>query len=142
MLRASMRTGWRILAVTGLVLGAASGCAPEIGDECSSSVDCSVNGDRICDRSQPGGYCTVAACEEGTCPEDSVCVEFRFEPERLSSSWCMAPCEEDGDCRGGYDCRRASEILDADCEPMARALDGAGDSARFCAVEGNPSHCM
>lgn len=132
-----MRGAWFLA----LVLPAAVGCAPQIGDSCSSSVDCSVNGDRICDRAQPGGYCTVASCEEGTCPDESVCVEFRPEPARLSSSWCMAPCDEDGDCRDGYDCRRASEIFDDDCEPMARVLDGAGDSARFCAVAGNPPHC-
>lgn len=143
MLRAAMRN-WPEIAVLAGVLGAAlagGGCAPAIGDSCSSSVDCSVNGDRICDRAQPGGYCTVADCEMGTCPEENICVQFRPEPERLARSWCMAPCEEDGDCREGYACRRASEILDAECMRMADVLDEEGDSARFCAVEGNPAHC-
>ena len=38
-------------ALLALALGLLSvaGCAPEIGDKCSVSTDCSVNGDRICD---------------------------------------------------------------------------------------------
>jgi len=112
------------------------GCAPEIGDDCSSSVDCSVNGDRICDAAQPGGYCSVANCEEGTCPEDAVCVEFRYEPARLAESWCMAPCEGDDDCReaDGYRCIHASQLMEGDAH-IARVLDGGGDDGRrFCAA--------
>jgi len=120
---------------------AATACAPEIGDDCSTSADCSVNGDRICDNASPEGYCTVADCESDTCPESTVCVEFRFEPDRLASSWCMAPCEDSSDCRteDGYGCIHASEILGVDGEPIARVLDAAGDGSRFCAaVETTP----
>ncbi len=127
---------WQPILALILALVAFTGCAPQIGDDCTSSVDCSVNGDRVCDLSQPGGYCTVANCEEGTCPEEPVCVEFRFEPARSAESWCMAPCESDGDCResDGYACIRASELLEADM-PLARVLDGDGDDGRrFCGL--------
>ena len=35
------------------------GCNPEIGDSCSASLDCSDAGDRVCDGTLPGGYCTI-----------------------------------------------------------------------------------
>ena len=130
------------MRVAGLLLFLISaGCSPEIGDSCESSVDCSVNGERICDRAQPGGYCTVQGCEMDTCPDEAVCVEFRSEPERLASSWCMATCEENGDCRDGYECRTADRILDSTCMPIAQVLDGSGAGSRFCAVPGNPPSC-
>jgi hypothetical protein len=58
-----------------LLLGAAA-CGDEIGDECSLSTDCSSQGDRICDISSPGGYCTVIGCDFDTCPDEAVCVRF------------------------------------------------------------------
>lgn len=131
----AMRLGLTLTVATLALLGSLSGgCAPQIGDACESSVDCSVNGDRICDIAQPGGYCTVANCEEGTCPDDSLCVEFRFARERLASSWCMAPCEDDGECRPGYLCVEAEEILANDDSPNARLLDTASPG-RFCVAE-------
>ena len=65
----------------GALLGAAllgAGCGSEIGDSCTSSVDCSPNGNRTCERStsSPGGYCTVVGCDYGTCPDEAVCVRF------------------------------------------------------------------
>src|SRR5690242_18467125 len=48
----------------------ATGCKPKIGDECKTSTDCSVTGDRLCDITQPSGYCTIFNCEEpGSCPD-------------------------------------------------------------------------
>jgi hypothetical protein len=118
-------------ALSLLAFATIAGCAPAIGDDCTTSVDCSLNGDRICDISYPEGYCTVPNCEMNTCPDDAVCVEFRFEPARLASSQCMAPCEEDGDCRdSAYDCVAASEILDSDGMPLARVLDS--NAQAFC----------
>jgi len=124
------------IAITALSLVALmAGCEPEIGDDCDTSTDCSVSGDRICDVASPGGYCTVADCEQDTCPEGAVCVEFRFEPKRLASSWCLAACGDDSDCRSAYSCLHASEIVDRGTgEPIARTLDESGDSARFCAA--------
>jgi hypothetical protein len=104
-----------ILLVTMLTaLAGASGCKPEIGDECSVSTDCSSTGDRLCDTTQPNGYCTIYNCEPGTCPEEAICVSFEIsksevcEDPQLTSpfqrSFCMRNCSSDDDCRGGYDC--------------------------------------
>lgn len=91
------------------------GCKPKIGDDCKISTDCSAAGDRLCDITAPGGYCTVFSCEPGSCPADeSLCVEFgeqrspacfdRPTPSPYARTFCMATCDEDSDCRGGYVC--------------------------------------
>lgn len=72
-------------------------CTAEVGDECSSDAECGQG--RICDRASRGGYCTVTPCTPGSCPENSVCVEFENE-----ETYCMGICENEGDCRGGYEC--------------------------------------
>jgi hypothetical protein len=95
---------------------ALGGCTPSIGDRCNSSTDCSVQGTRTCDTSQPGGYCTVLGCGANSCT-NSVCVVFRVSipgcpyddyhaPARTGRSLCMAHCEKDSDCRqnDGYVC--------------------------------------
>lgn len=108
-----------LLAVLLAVAAAfASGCTPDIGDNCSTSIDCSATGERICDTAQPDGYCTIRGCEEGTCPPEGVCVEFRPDSDRLADRWCMLKCASDGDCRDGYRCLHAqssfSRIVAAD----------------------------
>jgi hypothetical protein len=144
------------LACTGLFALAflAAGCPPAIGDSCGSSIDCSVNGDRLCDQSAPAGYCTVEACEADTCPEDAVCVRFRPEPERLARSACMKPCESDGDCRQeeGYACVSAAELGCFVVEealprrPVAEVLDEDRPDRSFCAAAASwlftPQPCM
>jgi hypothetical protein len=92
------------------------GCAPKIGDECETSVDCSQGGERLCDITQPGGYCTVFNCEPDSCPDESVCIAFAAQPSarpdcriadglsRFSRSFCMASCSSNSDCRSGYQC--------------------------------------
>lgn len=107
------------LFVPVLVVAAAAlsfGCAPKIGDECETSVDCSQGGERLCDITQPGGYCTVFNCEPDSCPDDSVCIAFgaQLSPRadcqsadglsRFSRSFCMASCSSNSDCRSGYIC--------------------------------------
>lgn len=91
----------------------AFGCAPAIGGSCNTSFDCSINGDRQCDTTQPGGVCTVFGCEADTCPDDAVCVRWRPEPSRLTFNACMKRCATDADCRvdQGYVCLEAGDIL-------------------------------
>jgi hypothetical protein len=87
-----------------LAILALTGCNDHIGDGCGSSVDCSVTGERQCDLSQPGGYCTIFACDADTCPEGA-CVEWRFIPSRTAETWCMKTCDNDGSCdRREYSC--------------------------------------
>src|SRR5690349_20983358 len=101
------------------------GCAPEIGDACETALDCSSQASRECDRTQPAGYCTIRGCEPGTCPDESVCIKFHpgqaqpgeesdlsSQPERLATTYCMAKCSSNGDCRTGddYHCVSAAEF--------------------------------
>ena len=71
---------WRIrFALLGLALGAVAisqACTPEIGDKCIVSTDCSVQGDRLCDTSQPDGYCTQLNCRGNDCSDEAACVLF------------------------------------------------------------------
>jgi hypothetical protein len=120
--------------VCAAALSAFSACAPAIGDECKTSLDCSSQGSRLCDRTQPHGYCTLRGCESGTCPEDSVCVKFRPVQERLATTYCMAKCDDDGDCRSdeGYRCSTASEFgetAELEAEILGRSNQG------FCSAE-------
>ena len=107
------------------------GCAPEIGDSCSSSLDCSAQNTRLCDRTQPGGYCTIGNCEKGSCPEEAVCVKFRANVERLAISYCMLRCDSTGDCRDddGYKCTRADDF-----GATGEAVILGRQSQKFCTI--------
>jgi len=91
------------VAVTAVAL-VAFGCKPQVGDACKLSTDCSVLGDRLCDTSQPEGYCTIFNCDVDTCPGESVCVEFHPESPRFSRRFCVRGCDKGSDCRPGYAC--------------------------------------
>lgn len=136
------------------VLGA--GCAPEIGDSCSTSTDCSIRGERICDIAQTGGYCTVRGCDPDTCPDGALCVEWRYEPPITAETWCMEKCGGNGGCRqnDGYRCVRVVDegqleyedaegnpvpVGDGD-EPLARIIDRANKrrDKGFCAAVPDP----
>jgi len=75
---------------------ALAACQPLIGDECETNIDCSEDGDRFCDRTQPNGYCTIVDCEPNSCPAEGVCVEF-FEGVH-ARSYCMRQCDKTSDC--------------------------------------------
>ena len=65
----------------------APACGKEIGDSCSTSVDCNQDNSRDCDLSQPGGYCTVIGCDEKSCPSEAVCI--RIFPYEVSRPACQ-----------------------------------------------------
>ena len=133
-----------------------TGCQPSIGDACSTSTDCSTQGDRLCDTTQPGGYCTIFNCEPNTCPEDeAACVAFHgsLDPAcgsaddgewaRFERSFCMALCEDNSDCRSDYVCIRPDDrdafVVDDDRSVkvcLARlstaAADPNGDPPEAC----------
>lgn len=114
----------------------AIGCGPAIGDDCKSSIDCSSQNNRVCDRQQPGGYCTLLGCENDSCPNDAICVTFRPEPERLSVRWCMAACDVTGDCRDdeGYACRTAQQLNAVNPDEPLVASVSYRPNAKFCVV--------
>jgi hypothetical protein len=128
----AMQQAPRRCFLAALVVGLALvgvGCAPEIGDDCGSALDCSAQGSRLCDRTQPGGYCTIQGCEKGTCPDEAVCVKFRPSEERLAVTYCMFKCSDRGDCRDHYECTAASDFgSHGDAEILGRA------SQRFCSI--------
>lgn len=112
---ASQRRFLQVFALVGLA--SLVGCTPEIGDKCRISTDCSIQGDRLCDLSQPDGYCTQLNCQRNSCADEASCVLFgaalpgcgfddRSGPfgSRVARSFCMAKCESNSDCRKGYVC--------------------------------------
>jgi hypothetical protein len=117
-------------------------CKPEIGDECELSTDCSATGDRLCDLTQPGGYCTMFNCEPGSCPEEAVCIGYGNvlssapacrDPQasrRLQRTFCLKSCDSHDDCRGGYDCVDMKRHSDLGVVVVERA----GKSGKVCAV--------
>ena len=91
-------------------------CQPEVGDACSSASDCSVQGERTCDTTLPGGYCTLFGCSADSCPSEAACIGYQtlvsLAPEcanlqvrpRLQRTACMLTCKRDTDCRTDYVC--------------------------------------
>lgn len=125
-----------LLACLVVATAAAQGCAPEIGDSCSISTDCSSNADRICDTAQPGGYCTIQGCDPDGCPDNAVCVEWRFSPSRTTVTYCMQKCGGSSCGRSGYECvAEDDERLQTDGVSIARVTDlGSRRGAKFCAA--------
>jgi hypothetical protein len=94
----------------------APACGKEIGDSCSTNVDCIQDGTRDCDLSQPGGYCTVNGCDEKSCPSEAVCI--RIFPYEVSFS--RPACQLDSDCGAGAGlCKHPDDTCgctqDSDC---------------------------
>jgi hypothetical protein len=116
-------------------------CPPRIGDDCQTSADCSAQENRLCDITQPGGYCTVFNCEPDGCSDEGVCVAFSArasvvpgceDPNRLSRfarSFCLANCESDEDCRTDYVC---ADMKDPNNPWGAVVVDDG--SGKVCAV--------
>lgn len=128
-------------AISFVLLSLCTACAPRLGDGCENNVDCSVTGGRQCDTSQPGGYCTIANCTSATCGDEGVCVRFRPDEPRLSADWCMASCEDTGDCgRDAYVCKSAAQLNPTDAEGnptgkrIAEVLGGKG-GGKFCVAK-------
>jgi hypothetical protein len=123
----------------GLLALALAGCQPEIGDDCDLSTDCSAAGDRLCDTTQPGGYCTIFNCEPGSCPEEAVCIGFKRAPStaaecslsgtRLMRTFCLRRCDDDSDCRSGYAC-----IDMGKANPIGAFVAEYGANGKVCAV--------
>lgn len=150
------RSRW--IALVSLALAALAGCRPQIGDSCASSTDCSAQGDRLCDATQPDGYCTIFSCEPDACPEASVCVGFgeQLDPtctpagtdprwQRFERTFCMLACEEDGDCRDGYVCvkpsTRRAVSLDETNELRDSGVCFVASEASL-ALDGDPPTCQ
>ena len=95
---------------------AATACSHGIGDSCQTSADCDPNGTRACDLSQPGGYCTIAGCNETSCPSDATCI--RYFPEMYLTKPCDPTCEDicAADGGAGDGAADAGSAVEDDCE--------------------------
>ncbi len=115
------------------VLATLGACSPRIGDSCASSTNCSINGDRACDITQPGGSCVIFDCQADQCPDNGVCARFNPTEPRLQVIACMRRCGSDGDCRAGegYRCVDPATFEDG---MFAEVIDRDRPDGRFCAA--------
>lgn len=107
---------WAYFSAAIVISAGSAACNAKIGDDCEVSANCSATGDRLCDITQPGGYCTIFNCEPGTCPDEAVCIGYGSLPspakacgdlqggQRLQRTFCMRSCDSNSDCRSGYRC--------------------------------------
>ena len=109
-----MRFGLLILAIF------AGACGKEIGDECIIAADCSPNGDRQCDSSSKGGYCTVAGCDLNTCPSEATCIRF------FTGNFSNRPCDPAAEDRTEDKCS-----LDELCSLVGKCVPRSSE-VRFC----------
>ncbi len=145
------------LRAAGLAI-AILGCQPSIGDHCLQSTDCSTTGARLCDTSQPNGYCTIFNCQANRCPSGSGCIatnaaalgcdyDDRHAPSRFSRQLCLKVCTHDTDCREteGYACIAPEQygllIYDNDqterfCLPATTYTAVEGGTPPVCSVGG------
>jgi hypothetical protein len=97
------------LAGSGLV-----GCGYQIGASCIVDTDCSADGSRTCDISEPDGYCTILGCDYDTCPSDSECVKF------YTGQFANKPCTYTTENATTDNCSYDEECsLDNTCVPRA-----------------------
>ncbi len=128
------------LLAAGLLLG---GCSPHIGDHCQLNTDCSIDGTRVCDNSQPNGYCTSFNCVANSCLDNAVCVMVSASvpgcpyndyqaPSRTHTTLCLAHCNTDSDCRtgDGYVCRDPQQA-----PYNAKIIDNAPTSNKVCVAQ-------
>ncbi|MEZ4361270.1 MAG: hypothetical protein R3B48_13885 [Kofleriaceae bacterium] len=139
---------------------ALAGCGDEIGDSCKNAADCSPDGDRTCDTSSVGGYCTIDGCDFDTCPGEATCVRFyagtfsttcdptaenacgsldevctiegRCAPRTNEARFCMRTCSSRSDCRDGYECRDLALMQEHGGEPVL-APGSTRSLPSFCA---------
>ncbi|MFO0746838.1 MAG: hypothetical protein U1F43_14375 [Myxococcota bacterium] len=86
-----------LLLAAFVVAGLGQACTAIVGDSCTTQTDCGAS--MFCERSMPDGYCTLEGCTARACPDEGVCIEF--DPD---TSFCMASCSSNSDCRDGYTC--------------------------------------
>jgi hypothetical protein len=135
------RSSWQVALACSL-MPLAWACQPEIGDHCFLSTDCGY-GSRVCDITQPSGYCTLYNCEPGGCPSEAICIGFHTTPSvapgcrdpqasaRLARSFCLRRCTSGSDCRGGYVC---ADMNPADNPWSGTVLEEGKLDGRVCIV--------
>ncbi len=91
--------------ILGLLLGlSACGSAPLIGRTCKDPNSCAGSMTAACFTDWPEGYCTEYACSAGSCPSGSRCATGLQFPSVPFTSFCLATCAKNDDCRARYVC--------------------------------------
>jgi hypothetical protein len=103
-------SSWVLSLLAAALVLSLGACSRQIGDDCSTATDCDPKGSRVCDLSQPGGYCTIVNCDENSCPSEAACI--RFFPAQFLSRACNPLCED-------LPC-----LTDQSADPQARCPDG------------------
>ena len=123
------------ILLVGLLLPA---CGHNVGDSCSTNIDCTQDGSRICDLSQPGGYCTLDGCDDSSCPSESVCV--RFFDQKFPTGTCSSPPGTIGECRADELCVVCGPSS-SQPEPLSCCVPSTSER-RFCALKcGSSGDC-
>jgi len=107
----------------------APACGKKIGDGCGTNIDCASDGTRICDLSQPGGYCTEDGCDDSSCPSGSICV--RFFAQKFPTGYCpnTAPGTI-GECQADELCVVCGP---SSAEPEQSCCVPSASERRYCA---------
>ena len=132
--RAPIHLAFSVLALAALALSSGA-CGHDVGDQCTTSVDCDPNGTRSCDLSQPNGYCTIVGCDAtvALCPDSSACI--RVFPTKYLTTTCDPKCEDV--CLDPIASAKAmkSKMVDA-CLPEEVCVgSSASSSGGFCAKQ-------
>jgi len=120
----------KICLVTALFTMGTTACGKQVGDSCTTSIDCNLEGSRPCDISQPGGYCTVEGCSLTSCPSEAMCVRF------FPAKFLTLPCDPRTEDTTSNDCGADDICLESGlCAPRAT-------ERRYCALKcGDNSDC-
>ena len=119
---------------TALVLVAifAIGCSHNIGDSCTSNADCSPIGNRFCDKSAPGGYCTLEGCDVNVCPSESACIRFfTLLPDRPCTFVKDHPNGR-SDCAANERCLRDDPVSGSETESIPAHCAPESSERRWC----------
>ncbi len=74
-----------------------------VGAGCCSDDDCGYPEARCLGEPDfPGGYCSLATCNGGDCPD--VGGYLAFCTDWFTGGTCVQRCQQQADCRPGYDC--------------------------------------
>lgn len=99
--------------------GAGGPGAGELGGPCANDTDCKGAGATCITESQgwPNGYCAIANCSAGSCPDGSDCFQMTS-----GNTFCLKTCGDSNECASGYGCDPSAGACvpgctgDSDCE--------------------------
>ena len=89
----------------------------------------------VCDSSDENGVCTCGQPDPNHPDAPCSVPNGHCAPSSTERHWCERSCDNDSDCRDGYECRRTGT---AGAEPVPTFSNGVGTPAKFCAPKPTP----